>query len=146
MTDLQAPLIEPDATPVQISAHGSEYAEPGTHMVGREITGKLGQLLDEDVPAPVYRCNPFDRRPCPQTRSFEFTAAGHRVLIICFEDARHLPAYAVHLNGERVTCELTHYGEYGWQLAREVWRAIRDRPPVPDAPVPSPQPAAAGAA
>lgn len=145
MTDLQPPAIEPDATPVQISTHPPEHAEHGAHLLGREITGKLGQLLHEDLTAPVYRCNPFDRRPCPQAQSYEFTAAVHQVLIICFEDARQLPAYAVHLDGERVTCELTHYGEFGWQLAREVWIAIRDRPPVPDASAPS-RPAAAGGA
>jgi hypothetical protein len=29
----------------------------------------------------------------------------------------------------RVEFELTHYGEYGWQVARGLWTAIRDRPP-----------------
>lgn len=146
MTDLQPPAIEPDATPVQISTYPPEHAEPGAHMLGREITSKLGHLLHEDLPTPLYRCNPFDRRPCAQAQSYEFTAAGHRVLIICFEDARQLPAYAIHLDGQRVTCELTHHGDYGWQLACELWIAIRDRPPVPEASAALPPAAAAGAA
>lgn len=145
MTDLRPPAIDPDATPVQISTYPPEHTEHGAHILGREITTYLGQLLHEHIPAPLYRCNPFDRRPCAQAQSYEFTTVGHQVLIICFEDARQLPAYAVHLDGERVTCELTHYGEYGWQLARELWIAVRDRPPVRVVSVPS-APAASGAA
>jgi len=146
MTDLRPPAIEPDATPEQISAHPPEHSEYGAHMVGREITTYLGQLLHEDITAPVYRCNPFDRRPCAQAQSYEFTAAGHQVLIVCFEDGRRLPAYAVHLGRERVTFELTHYGEYGWQLARGLWIAIRDRPPVANDSAPSGPAAIGGAA
>jgi hypothetical protein len=146
MTDLQPPAIEPDAKPQQISPHPPEHAEFGAHTLGREITTYLGQLLHEDITAPVYRCNPFDRRPCAQAQSYEFTAAGHQVLIVCFQDGRGLPAYAVQLGREPVTFELTHYGEYGWQLARGVWMAIRDRPAVTDAPAPSDQAEIAGAA
>lgn len=145
MTDLPPPAIEPDATPQPISAHPPEHVESGAHLVGREITTYLGQLLHEDITAPLYRCNPFDRRACPQAQSYEFTTAGHHVLIICFEDRRGLPAYAVHLGRERVEFELTHYGEYGWQLALGVWIAIRDRPPATTTPALS-DPAEAGEA
>lgn len=130
MTDLEPPDIHPAAARVQISANPASGYEYGAHMFAREITTYLGQLLHEDLAPPVYRCNPVDRLPCACAESVTFTAGGYQVLVIAFEDARGLPAYALHLDNVRVVFELTHYGEYGWQVARGLWMAIRDRQPL----------------
>lgn len=134
MTDLEPPDIDPAAARVQIGREPGSGLEYGSHAFAREITTYLGQLLHEDLAPPVYRCNPFDRLPCAVAESFTFTAAGYQVLVIAFEDRRGLPAYALHLGNVRVEFELTHYGEYSWQVARGLWTAIRDRPPLTTAP------------
>ncbi|WP_306211084.1 hypothetical protein [Actinoplanes sp. RD1] len=129
LIDYEPPAIEPDAEPVQIDTVSADL-EYGSHTFGRQLTTFLGQLLHEQITPPVYRRNPSDRRACPYAMSYEFTAAGHRVRVVAFEDPRGLPAYAIWLGGERVDFELPRFGEYAWQVALGVWTAIRDRPPA----------------
>lgn len=129
LLDYEPPAIEPDAEAVQIDTVSAEL-EYGSHTFGRELTTFCGQLLHEQITPPIYRCNPSDHRACPYAMSYEFTAAGHRVRVVAFEDPRGLPAYAIWLGAERVDFELPRFGEYAWQVALGIWTAIRDRPPA----------------
>ncbi|MFF5230252.1 hypothetical protein [Dactylosporangium sp. NPDC000521] len=126
----EPPQLEPDAYQQQITPEPAS-AEYGAHTFGRQITSGLQRLLGTPVDPPSYRCNPTDRRPCPTAQEYTFTAAGHQVVITCFEATHPLrrgtmPAYAIHLDGQRLPFEPYTYRDVDRQLARTVWIAITD--------------------
>jgi hypothetical protein len=132
MTSAEPPGIEPDASHVQISAEPPSGYESGSHTFGRLITAHLQSLLRTPIDAPVYRENPFGRRPCARAQSYEFTTAGHQVRIVYFEYRPDwcydsLPGYAVFLGDQRLPFDPATYREIEWQIARTLWIAVTDR-------------------
>ena len=126
----EPPVLAEDAYIMQITTEPT-VGELGVHTVGRQIAGHVARLLGVTVTPPLYRENRQDQRQLSKASTYTLTVDDHTVLISMF-DVKYalirdtLPAFTIHLDGDRVPFELVGHSEIDWQLARTIWIAVSD--------------------
>jgi len=123
------PVLEQDALTLLVDPTPA-VGEFGAISFARDIAVWLARIFDRPVERAVYRENPWDHRDCPRAQSYEFTIAGHTILITAYEQGPTSTgfAHAISVDGRPIK-----YAPHpdprprhqAWHLAWHAWRAAR---------------------